>query len=220
MYFDYELLISAVYSECSQNGSYQELPREMTFEFMYLDSSSQPVSSVMEKGENQTQVVYKVEKFSLEGNRSYDLNVRAVLSNNSIISSELKISIFIEKSELLALIEGGNRQNGYEDELKVQGVVKDLDVEESLQSDGIGIAWRCEDLMSQNQPCKNIKNEVLEVNQSGLSQRYQPRLIQPYTALKFILEGEKVSVNKSKETSAIIIIVELSTIPLIVQYPK
>ena len=58
------------------------------------------------------------------------------------------------------------------------------------------------------------------LNQFSLQQRFEPRLLQPYTALRFILRGEKTSANKSKETAAIIIVVELSIQPLVVNYPN
>ena len=59
----------------------------------------------------------------------------------------------------------------------VSGLVKDLDVPEPQQLDGINISWRCENLMNQSHPCKNIKGETLPVNQSSLTQRYEPRII-------------------------------------------
>ena len=111
---------------------------------------------------------------------------------------------------MLVYIEGGNRQSGYESELVVRGVAKDLDVAEGGQEVGISKSWRCEDLINGNQPCKNIKSEVLELNQSVLVQSFQPKLLQPYSTLKFYLDAAKSTNSKAKTDSALIIIIELS----------
>ena len=120
----------------------------MNFKFEYLNAQSAPVTTNKVKPQNETEIKYQIQKFSMEGNRSYDIHITAELSNNSLISSEIAITVFIEKTELLTFIEGGNRYNGYENELKVEGTVKDLDVQESQQTVGINVSWKCEDLMN------------------------------------------------------------------------
>jgi hypothetical protein len=46
------------------------------------------------------------------------------------ISNSHEIEYFIEITELLVVISGGNRQNGYSSPLILEGVAKDLDVAE------------------------------------------------------------------------------------------
>ena len=109
MYFEYEILISAIYSECLANGTHQEFPREMALTFEYLDSQSLPNTRTLTKSQSKTTVGYKIEKFQLEGDRTYDIAVRAELSANPLISSAITIKVAVAKSELLALIDGGSR---------------------------------------------------------------------------------------------------------------
>lgn len=59
--------------------------------------------------------------------------MKAELSDNPLVTGETKVSVFVEISELLVFIDGGNRQSGYASELIISGIVKDLDVEEANQ---------------------------------------------------------------------------------------
>ena len=102
----------------------------MNFRFEYLDSQLQPRTTLVTKPQNESEVRYRIAKFQMDGNRSYEIDVRAELAGYPLISTGLTVSIFVETSEMLAFIEGGNRQNGYEHELLLRAVVKDLDVEE------------------------------------------------------------------------------------------
>jgi hypothetical protein len=45
--------------------------------------------------------------------------VKVELVENSLIYSDYIVDIFVELSELLVYIEGGNRQNGYSSELVI-----------------------------------------------------------------------------------------------------
>ena len=98
--------------------------------------------------------------------------------------------------------------------------MKDLDVEESQQTAGIQLTWTCEDMIKNNDPCKNIKNELVTFNQSQLTQTYEPKILTPYSSYRFALTGTKSAASKQNQDSVIIIVVELDTKPLLVNYPQ
>ena len=125
----------------------------------------------------------------------------------------------MEQSELLVYIEGGNRQNGYGSELVVQGVAKDLDEQVAQQELGITLAWTCEDLMNGGEQCRNIKNELITLNQTSKSQSFEAKILQPYSTLRFYLTGDKAAANKTTKDEAIIMIVELDIEPLQIKFP-
>ena len=144
----------------------------MNVTFEYLDHLSSLNSTTQIKSPDQAELEFKIEKYQLLVDKSYQIDLSAHLSNNSLVSNSLTFSVFVEPSELLVYIEGGNRQNGYENELIVRGVARDLDVIESEQETGLTRAWRCEDIINSNQPCKNIKNEVITLNDSAPMQQF------------------------------------------------
>ena len=168
MYFDYDLNVNLVYTECTTNGTFIESPYEMSVVVRYDDDQNITRTTNILKPSDRRQVTYRILKYSLKGNLNYLLKIDAQLANDSSISAKTEVSIFVESSELLVFIEGGNRQTGYESELVVNGVAKDLDVEESAQTSGIDYEWSCQDLMNSNAPCKNIKEEQISLNQNSL----------------------------------------------------
>ena len=143
----------------------------MTVKYEIFDDSQQLEStSSATKSETQSEVTLQIPKYSLGSNQSYSVLVTAEDSTNPLIVNTLRVSIFVELSEMLVFIEGGNRQSGYESALEVRGIAKDLDVVESQQTSGITYAWECQDMMNNGDPCKNIKDEVIVLAQSQLVQ--------------------------------------------------
>ena len=150
LYLDYSITVSFKYTECAANGSLNEQQKEMTVKYEYFDHTSTLVSLTRTKSSDSSSLVYAIPRYQLNANTSYLLNISAELSTNSLVRTSLSIPIFVESSELLVYIEGGNRQNGYESELVVRGVAKDLDVVESDQELGITRTWVCEDIINSN----------------------------------------------------------------------
>ena len=220
MFYDYSIKATLRYTECTASGDTLEVAKEMAVKFEYRETSGQVQTTALTKPESQTQVEFAIPKYSLDGNTTYEITVSAVLSGNSLISAETKVSVFVEISDLLVFIEGGNRQSGYESALSVSGNVKDLDVETD-QSSGIALTWSCQDLINGMEACKNIKNETIDFNQTNLTQSFEAKVLQPYSTLQFKLEGVKsTSPEKQGSDTVIIMIVELGVKPVSITYPE
>ena len=119
------------YTECDANGFYREYPEELGVEINISNNESVLVKQEsLGKPANQTQIVYKIPRYSLEPSYKYEVSIKATLRRSSSVWTTSSIQILVEQSPLLVYIQDGNRQSGYEQSLKLQGVARDLDVRE------------------------------------------------------------------------------------------
>ena len=132
-YFDYDLSVLLKYTECDVGGGNNEISKEMTVEFSYLDPSSQNHSSLVPKPADQNSVSYRLAKYTLVTNTNYVVSIKATLVDDPLIIKTSQVKIFVEVSDLFVLIEGGNRQSGYSSELRVKGQMRDLDLSPTQQ---------------------------------------------------------------------------------------
>lgn len=58
----------------------------------------------------------------------YTIKVEAILRHDQSIKSTKYIEVLFEKTPLTVFIKGKNRMVNYKDSLKLEGVVKDLDL--------------------------------------------------------------------------------------------
>lgn len=120
-YFDQQIPVTFIYSQCTITGEVIELNREMTVRFELEDSSTSSLISALNltKSLTQSQLVYTIPKYSLTPPLVYDFLIKAELTSDANIFVEQIMSILVVKSDLLVEILGSNRQNGYESPLVV-----------------------------------------------------------------------------------------------------
>jgi hypothetical protein len=124
------------------------------------------------------------------------------------ISNSHEIEYFIEITELLVLISGGNRQNGYSSPLILEGVAKDLDVAEIDQESNIQVAWECNNL-NLNSACTSILGDLLVFEANSRDQSFEEKLFEPFNSYMFTFSAEKSSFSKTGTNFAVIMIVDL-----------
>jgi hypothetical protein len=96
----------------------------------------------------------------------------------------VSFSYYIEISELIVFVDGGNRLQGYADPLILEGVVNDID---SLTLNGLSYIWTCLDLKT-NGACKTILGDIITL-ENVPSNSFQAKIFEPYSTFMFFLEG-------------------------------
>ena len=98
------------YTECNQDGQTTEIPKQVNVRFELKNSVPTTLSTKnVVKPSAENSVSYTIQKYSLTPNSSYQIDVRAELSDLPSVFTTQEVSIFVEKSDLLVFIEGGNR---------------------------------------------------------------------------------------------------------------
>jgi len=96
--------------------------------------------------------------------------------------------------------------------MDITGIVKDPNVPESQQLDGLIYTWSCLDLVTSSD-CKSLYGETAVFTSNNLNYKFAKRYFSPFSTLEVRLKAEKGA--KKDSCKAVILVFELD-IPLLI----
>jgi hypothetical protein len=159
-------------------------------------------------------VTYSIPAFTLPPATEYVVlitsYVNSTASPGTVLNTSKLIEIQITKQPLFSTINGGNRLNGYLDELVITGDVFDpnIDGDDATKRAGISITWSCKNILT-NSICVDRSNNTIDM--TAFNDNYNVTIpagsLTPYNGYYFKMNASKTDGDVVMETEFQVIII-------------
>ncbi|KRW99012.1 Insulin-like growth factor binding protein, N-terminal [Pseudocohnilembus persalinus] len=154
------------------------------------------VTQVLQQGKTPSdskngQIIYIIEPYQFQAGHTYYLLFQVIKEIDGIdYGMDVNLEFEVSFVDYVVAIQNGNRIQSYNAETLVQGEYYDLNVNEQFNQDGFTLNWKCTDL-SENDDCKNIEGNYINVDQFVDFQKYPPKYFEPFDVLQFTFTATK-----------------------------
>ncbi|EAS02138.2 bowman-birk serine protease inhibitor family protein (macronuclear) [Tetrahymena thermophila SB210] len=140
------------------------------------------------------------------------IQVFAYLISDPNINATSTKKITVTQSQLDVQIFGGGGFYDTTKNITINGNVRDLDIKDVNQPQGITAVWECYDLALDSN-CQDQNGNVLKFQQNALSIQFMAYTFKSYTLLKLVLTGTK-PVNRTSSDVQMLLLSDLELPPL------
>ena len=142
--------------------------------------------------------------------KTYKINVTATLTT-SPISVTQTLTVYVDQSPLVALIQGGSRIAAYSAILVLNASLADPDLDPSHPKplENITVSWSCVDLITKGS-CKNVEGSALTFQTNSSLQRIPKFSLAPYKSYEFTLQATKGSRTMTNQVKPDLSLTEFS----------
>ncbi|EAR91547.2 REJ domain protein (macronuclear) [Tetrahymena thermophila SB210] len=153
---------------------------------------------------NQSSFQYDILPYSLASNQFFNMSLILNLSSDNRIAAIQNISASVQITDLyLQIIGGPSFVQGYQNKMVLDTESRDYEIQDQNSLSNINISWKCSSLSSADHICYDQQNNQIQFQQGASSISFPAKTFQPYTAVQFIVSGQKDSRQTSYTTTCI-----------------